>query len=59
MSHLSGYVIVPNVTRSALGLLNGIAALRTVLLLFATSIGGGISKPVADRNSVPVDGRKQ
>jgi hypothetical protein len=59
MSHLSGYVMVPNVARSALGLLNGIAALRTALLLFATSIGGGSSRPVADRNSAPVDSRKQ
>jgi hypothetical protein len=42
MSHLSGCVIVPNVTRRPLALLNGIAALRTGLLLFATSIGGGI-----------------
>jgi hypothetical protein len=57
MGHLSGCVIGPNVTHAPFALLNGIAAFRTGLLLLATSIGGGIYRPVADRNYVPTDGR--
>ncbi|WP_284260321.1 hypothetical protein [Bradyrhizobium iriomotense] len=59
MSHLSGCVIAPNVTHVPFALLNGIAALRTGLLLFATSIDGGIAGPVTDRNPVLADGRQQ
>jgi hypothetical protein len=48
-----------NVTQQQLALLNGIAAFRTGLLLFRTSIGGKIFKLIGDRNSRLVEGWKQ
>jgi hypothetical protein len=55
MGHLFGSVIRLNVTRLPFGLLNGIAALRTGVLLFPTSTGGRVPKLGCRSKSLLVD----